>query len=177
MMFLTRWIKDTKGVAATEAALIFPILLTILLGVFDMGNAVLSNQKTIRASQVTADLITRMREVTSNDIDEAIEAGRLALMPFDTGEYGIDIVSIRFDEDSTPEIVWRETQNMSPVNTVLSDVNALATPNDGVVVVAAQYNFEPVFAGFIIDSIPMQEVAFMRGRLSSVVCQEGAPGC
>lgn len=177
MTVVKNWIENTEGVAAAEAALIFPLLLTILLGVFDMGNAVLANQKTIRASQVTGDLITRMREVTNNDINEAIEAGRLALMPMPTDQYGVDIVSIRFDEDAQGEIVWRETQNMSPMDDVLSKVSALATPNEGVVVVASEYNFEPVFTGFVINAVPMQEIAFTRGRLSPVVCQQGAPGC
>lgn len=176
-MILRQWISDIQGVAAAESALIFPVLLTILLGVFDMGNAVLANQKTIRASQVTADLITRLREVTNVDIEEAVDAGRLALTPLETAQYGVDIISIRFDENADAEIVWRETRNMNPVQNVLSNVSALATPNDGVVMVASQYNFEPVFAGFVIDTVPMQELAFTRGRLSSVVCQSGAPGC
>ncbi|MEZ5919361.1 MAG: hypothetical protein R3D66_05490 [Alphaproteobacteria bacterium] len=45
------------------------------------GNAILANQKAIRSSQVVADLITRARSVNSTDIDEAVEAGRLAFEP------------------------------------------------------------------------------------------------
>ena len=171
------WKNDTHAHAAAEAALIFPVLMTMLLGVFDVGNAILANQKTIRASQVTADLITRAREVVDADIDEAIEAGRLALTPLPITEYGVDIISIRFDEDAMPEIVWRETRNMSALDNILDNVAALAAPNEGVVVVAANYNFTPLFAGFVIDRVAMQELAFARGRLSSVVCKEGEPGC
>lgn len=177
MNLIKRWIEDKTGLAATEAALIFPVLLTILLGVFDVGNAILADQKTIRASQVTADLVTRLREVSGSDVEEAIKAGQLALMPFQGSDYGVDIVSIRFDENANAEIVWRETRNMSPIDTVLSDVSALAAPNDGVVVVSSQYDFEPTFAGFVMNSVMMQEVAFARGRLSAVVCREGAAGC
>lgn len=171
---LKQWVEARDGVAAIEAALVFPILIILLLGTFDMGNAILANQKTIRASQVTADLVTRDRTVSSAAINEAINAGELALQPFATGTYGVDIVSIRFDDDAEPLIEWRETRNMSPNATVLADVSALAEAGSGVVVVTVEYQYDPVFAGFSmggfsIGIIPMQEIAFARGRKSPVV--------
>lgn len=163
---------DESGVALAEAGLIFPLLMTMLLGTFDVGNAILANQKTIRASQVTADLITRDRAVSQTDIDESVEAGQLALQPFETESYGVDVVSIRFDEYAEPEIIWRETVNMSPKASVLNDVESLADENSGVVVVTSQYRFEPIFAGFVVDEFLMEEVAFARGRRSATVNRE-----
>lgn len=170
--FFKKWISQTDGVAAAEAALVFPVMLVLLLGVFDVGNGILANQKTIRASQVVADLITRERVVNTGMIDEAINAGELAFQPMATGSYGVDIVSIRFDEDAEPEIVWRETLNMEADANVLERTASLADPNNGVVVVIAQYLYEPVFAGFVSETILMQEVAFARGRRSAVVNRE-----
>lgn len=176
-MLMRSWFHNKKAHAGMEAALIFPVLMTLLLGVFDVGNAILANQKTIRASQVTADLVTRIRELHNQDIREAVEAGRLALSPLATNGYGVDIVSVRFDDDAMPEIVWRETTGMLPIDNVLSSLDGLAVPGEGVVVVTSNYNFEPVFAGFLINQVEMQEVAFARGRLSAVVCRQGAPLC
>ena len=53
--------KQDDGLAAIEAALVFPLLLTMLMGTFDLGNAILANTKVVRASQVVADLVTRKR--------------------------------------------------------------------------------------------------------------------
>lgn len=167
-----KWINELDAIAAVEAALIFPILLTMLLGTFDIGNGILSNQKAIRASQVVADLITRDMTVDDSAINEAIDAGELAFQPFPVGSYGVDIVSVRFDDDAVAEILWRETRNMTANPDVLTDVAALAEPNSGVVVVSVQYLFEPVFAGFIVDQIPMEEIAFARGRRSATVTRE-----
>lgn len=166
------WGRSPDATAAVDAALIFPILLTLLLGTFDIGNGILANQKAIRSSQITADLITRTRSVDSTAIDEAVEAGSLAFAPLDDSSFGVDIVSISFDDEANPQIVWRETRNMAPLADVLDRVADLAEANNGVVVVAAQYNFEPVFAGFIVDDIAMQEIAFARGRKSAVVTRE-----
>lgn len=167
-----RWYSENDAVAAMEAAFVFPILLVLLLGTFDMGNAILSNQKAIRASQVVADLVTRSRSISSGDLNEAIKAGELAFAPLSSTSYGVDIVSLRFDEDADPQIVWRETRNMSPKSDVLDAVEALAEADSGVVVVSVQYAFEPVFAGFVINRINMQEIAFARGRKSAVVARD-----
>jgi hypothetical protein len=134
-----------------------------------MGNGILANQKTIRSSQIVADLVTRERSIDEAGIDEAIEAGRLAFETLSSTAYGVDIISIRFDDDAVPEIVWRETRNMAPMADVFSRVEPLAEEGNGVFVVAVVYQFEPVFAGFILDSMPMREVAFARGRKSAVV--------
>lgn len=167
-----RWRYDESGLAATEFALVFPALLILMLGVFDLGNGILAAQKTIRASQVTADLVTRNRSVDDADINEAVVAGELALQPFNTDSYGVDIVSIRFNDRAEPEIVWQVTQGNITPSTDLSDVTALAEANSGVVMVTTQYNFDPAFGGFIIDEIHMQERAFSRGRRSAVVNRE-----
>ncbi|MEM7650972.1 MAG: TadE/TadG family type IV pilus assembly protein [Pseudomonadota bacterium] len=167
--FLKRWFKSEDGLAAVEAAFVFPILLTLLLGTFDLGNGILANQKAIRASQVTADLIARSSTVDDFMIDDAIEAGELAFQPLPSDTFGVDIVSISFDDDANPNIEWRETRNMSALGDVLTRVASLAEPNDGVLVVAIEYEFEPAFAGFVIDNIPMQEIAFARGRQGGVI--------
>lgn len=169
---IKRWMHEREALAAVEGAMIFPIMLAIFVGVFDVGNGILANQKTVRASQVVADLIARTNIVSDNDIAEAIEAGRLAFEPMDSSAYGVDIISMRFDELGTPEIVWRETSNMTPIADPIGAVAALQAPDEGLVMVAVEFEYEPIFAGHIISTFDMQEVAFSRGRRSPVVNKE-----
>lgn len=168
---LKRWINEQDALAGVEAALIFPMMLVLFVGVFDAGNAILANQKAVRASQVVADLIARQNIVSSSDLTEAIRAGELAFEPLNTDSYGVDIVSIRFDEDADSEIVWRTTQNMTPVPDPLGAVTALEEANEGVIMVSVVYEFNPMFSALAIGDIEMREVAFSRGRSASVVTQ------
>lgn len=172
--YVRKWFDAEDGLAAIEGAFVFPLLAVLLLGTYDMGNAILASQKSIRASQVTADLITRDAEVNNAMINEAVWAGEIALQPLDTTSYGVDIVSIRFDDTAQPQIEWRETRNMLPNMNVLTSVAALAEAGNGVVVVTIEYEYEPLFVGFSMGSfsignVPMQEMAFARGRNSPVV--------
>ncbi len=169
-----RWKCENHAVAAIESAFVFPIMLLILVGVYDLGNAILVNQKTIRASQIVADLVTRENVITDESLAEAIEAGRLAFAPLSSESYGVDIVSIRFDENSDSEIVWRETVNMTPIANPLGKVSALASPNEGVVIVSVVYDYKPLISGFAISEINMLETAFSRGRSKSVITRDGS---
>lgn len=171
--FFKNYFKSQDGVAATEAALIFPILMTLLLATTDMGYGILAAQKTIRASQVTADLVTRYREISSSEIDDAIEGGRLSLVPFAAEQqYGVDIVSVEFDDDGDPVILWRETRGMQANQTALQSLDGLGAPGEGLLIVTSIYQYQPRFSGFIVNEMTFQEVSFARGRLSSTVPME-----
>lgn len=171
-----RYRRDVDGVAAVEAAFVFPILLVLVLGVMDLGRGIMCNQKTIKASQVVADLITREISVDTFDINEAVNAGTLSLQPYDDTTLAFDIVSVRFTADDAAEIVWQETRNMTatPATQIMQRVLPLAAEGSGVVMVITEYEYRPIFSRFIVKEIPMQEVAFARGRRSAVVCRDGA---
>ncbi len=174
-MILRKYVREDNGIAAIEASLLFPVMILMLLGMLDLGYGILAAQKTIRASQVIADLVARKPSVSTNDINEAIEAGRLALQPFDTASLGVDIVSIYYDENDIATVCWRETVNMSPNATVVGSTNGLGETGDGILAVTVQYEYIPSFYGKLFSELNLQEIAFVRGRKAPVVEIDG--GC
>lgn len=177
------WARDRSGLAATEFSLVFPMLFMMLLGTVELGSGILANQKTIMASQVVNDLMTRSEEVTNAQIEEAKRAGRLALNPFAPDVIGFDIVSVRFvadsdDDGSDPdvEIVWRETDNMdgyeAEVDVLEEKLLPLALVGDGVVMVSVRYPYTPAFGSRFVGNLNMIETTFARGRKSPVVYRD-----
>lgn len=169
------YLKDSSGVAAIEAALYFPILILLLLGMLDLGYGILASQKTIRASQVVSDLVARVNDLDSDGINDVIEAGRLALSPFPTDSFAVDIASIYYDENDSPEVCWRETVNMSPNSDIPANDDGLGADGDAAIAVTVRYDYEPRFSSHVIDTISMQEVAYSRGRRTTIVQRDG--GC
>lgn len=173
---LVRWANEEHGVAAIETVMLFPILISLLLGCYDIGRGINVNQKTIAAAQIIGDLIARDRSVTFSSLQEIITAGRLAFDPYPSDTFGYDIVSVQFDEDGDPVVLWRVTQNAPENDTAVESSTALGGPGEGVVIVTAVYNYRPYFVNFVVDEINMQEVAFLRGRRSATVACEDCPG-
>ncbi len=163
------WVKNTDGIAATEAAFILPIMIVMMVGAFDVGRAILMNQKVISSSQIGADLIARNMSVDDQILNETVEAARLSLQPYDTSSYGIDIVSLEFDEDQKPIELWRETRNMSPNIASVTSTTGMFPEGEGVVIVTVAYTYNPTFGEAIIGDVTMQEIAFARGRRSATV--------
>ncbi len=167
--FWQKYRDDITGVAAVEAALLFPTLIVMLVSMVDIGNGLLSNQKLINAAQSTADLITRESNPTLAQRDEAVLAGTIAMNPYRLDTYQYNVTSFEFDDSGLAEVVWEESNGLSLSSGATQDLNDLGGAGEGVVVVMVRYTYEPFFTGFIFGPIEMQEVAYLRGRQSPVV--------
>ena len=175
--FIRSFLKKEDGNALVETAVLFPVFLTLLMGVYDLGNGIVVNQKSITSSQVVGDLLARNRELDMNTVSDIVRAGRMALEPYDTQSYGYDIVSLQFDANGDETILWRVTENMPPNDAAIeSAVNILELTSDGLVIVTTAFEYDPVFTEFVTDRIEMREVAFLKGRRSAVINCLDCPG-
>lgn len=170
-----RWVREEKGTALTETLVLMPVLVSLLMGVYDLGQGITTNQKVIGASQIIGDLIARNREVDMTSLEDMIRAGELAIEPYSTVPFGYDIVSIQFDDDGDPVVLWRVTENTAPNDEAVASTEGLGVPGDGIIVVTTSYRFEPFFSQFVVDRIDMREVAFLHGRRSSTVTCDDCP--
>ena len=170
-----RYIAEERASAAVEAAILMPIMVSLLVGCYDIGMGILINQKTVGASQMIGDLITRNRTVTMTALEDMIQAGELAYEPYSTSSFGYDIASVQFDPDGDPVVLWRVTQNMSPNDAAVAITEGLGEAGDGLVVVTTAYTYNPYFTHFVVNDIVMQEIAFLRGRRSATVTCNDCP--
>lgn len=167
--FARRFRSDEQGLAFIESAFILPMFVVLIMGTFDIGQALLLNQKVSAASHMAADLITRSGFITQAEIDDTVAAANLVIDPFSRTPFGIDIVSIEFDEDDDPQILWRNTVGMDPDADLPADADGLGVEGEGVVAVTTVYEYEPFATGIMTGTFTMSETSFMRGRRNSVV--------
>lgn len=172
---ILRWAKEEEATALIETAILFPVLITLMMGTYDLGQGVTVNQKTIAAAQIIGDLIARDRTVDMNTLQEIITAGEMALDPYSTAPFGYDIASVQFDEDGNPVVLWRITENALENDEAVASTEGLGPPGDGVLVVTAVYNYDPYFSHFVVDEINMKEVAFLRGRKGPTITCADCP--
>lgn len=162
--------NSASGTALVEAALLIPVMLTLLMGAVDIGTGIVLSQRTVSASQTGADLMARNVEVGDSEIENIIDGAELVFEPYAAGAaFGIDIVSVQFNASGNANVVCRETRNMSPNDEAIESVDGLGTAGEGMVIVTVQYQYEPYFASIFIPDFTFREVAFTRGRRSAVV--------
>jgi len=173
--YIQHYWKNISGMSATETALLFPILISLMMAIYDLGQGVIVNQKTVSASQVMADLIGRYEIVDVDLLDDITSAGRLAIDPYPLTDFGFDIISVEFDEDLNPIILWRVTDNMDGDDGALDQLDGIAVNGEGIVIVSIANIYNPFFSNFIVPSINMRERAFIRGRRTSVITCTDCP--
>jgi hypothetical protein len=115
------------------------------------------------------DLVSRYEFVDTALVQDIVAGGRLALDPYDNTPFGYDIVSVEFDADGDPVVLWRFTDNMDENEDAVEDSIGLGTEGEGVVIVSVVYAYQPFFTDFVIDQFDMTEVAFLKGRKSPTV--------
>jgi len=165
------WVARSSGMIAVEFALVLPIMVALLFGAFDMGSALVINQKAIAASQMMADLASRTVALTQDELDDIVFSGQQAMRPYSLATFSYSILSIQYaddEDDPVPGVCW----DYGPIETtqaMLDSTVPWAAPGEGLVVVTVDYDYEPIFATYLMDIINMREVAFARGRRSPVV--------
>ena len=179
---LIRWLRNSYGIASIEAAFIFPILLTLLLGVWDAGTSLMINQKVLNASQVTADFLARKEKASPSDRDEAIKAAELAMQPYST-DIDYFIATIQFTDlggscpsgKDCPEImdktrdIEQKRISQSDVQDEIDATKGLGANGEGLIMVVIQYEYDPLFTDVFTGPVTFQEVAYARGRETSYV--------
>lgn len=170
---IKNFLRDESGLSFTETAILFPVLLSLIMAVYDLGQGVIVNQKTVTASQVIADLVARFEVLDSDTVGDIGIAGELSIQPYPTAPFGYDIASVEFDEDGDPIVLWRVTENMNQDPELLDLTVGLGNEGEGVVAVSVNYRYVPYFSNFVFDEIRMNERAFLRGRSSAtVICDD-----
>lgn len=167
-----KWLIDDQATALAEAAMLLPPMLTLMMGIFDLGTGIVLSQKTITSSQIAADLVARDRTVDSAAVEEVIDASQLAFEPYLLHAFGIDIASIQFDNNRNPVVLWRVTRDMSPNTEAVASVAGLSNPGEGMIIVTTKYSYTPYFSKFFTGDLDFTEVAFSRGRRSPTVTWE-----
>lgn len=173
--FIERFLRSEDGMSFTETAILFPVLLSLMMAIYDLGQGIVISQKTMSASQIIADLIARNEVVDIDTVDNVLIAGELALDPYPNTSFGSDVISVEFDEDSDPVILWRVTTNMVGDDDALNSTDGLGEEGEGVVIVSVVNEYVPFFSGFVVPTIEMSERAFVRGRTSSTVLCTDCP--
>lgn len=157
-----------------EAALILPILLTMMLGMVELTTYVEATRKVVSAAQTVADLVAQETATTDSDLDVIRLAAQSILAPLDTqsGKLKITIASVGFDDDDGSTFVLWDDEDAGAPAVVPSDANGLGSPGESVVAVSISYQYDSPF-GFMLTSNTLEENAFARPRITRRIALNG----
>lgn len=185
---LRELLRDRRGIAAIEFALIAPILLSLYFVTMEVSQGIEVNKKVSRIGSMVADLVAQQTSVKPDDLNAMMNIGSSLLQPYNRSQPTIIITGIQINNDANPKarVDWsRKLQNGTTGrglarNTELTIPEQLLIPGAFLVRVESQLGYRPVITWTVdqkaslglaaaFDNISMNEVYYLRPRMTNTI--------
>lgn len=192
-----RFFRRADGITAIEFALVAPVLILLLLGVFELSRFVWLEVKVDRTAVSLGDLLARQNTnqgsvsgVDEDAISSLFDAAGLLMKPFPAGGLSRVIftsLSPTSATDFTPVINWQRsgggtlgvTSRIAPCGggqTITLPAGTLGPNIPVVIVTEVFYSFTPVTGQGIMKPTTLYRNSFFAPRVASLTTISGSPG-
>jgi len=177
------FLADGTGLAATEFAVIVPLMLVMFFGTVEFSSAVAIDRKVTLTARTLSDLVSQGTKVSSTDISNFFKMGSAIMTPYAvtpaTMTQRISAVSI--DASKNAKVVWSYSGAVSgassvtvttgyPKDTVITTIPAdLLVANTQLIWSEVTYTFTPITGYIIQTTVPLSENCYTRPRQSDTV--------
>ncbi len=162
---LQSYIRCRRGIAAMEFALILPLGVLLLLGISELGTALLIDRKVTRATHIGADLVAQETVMDADKVADLFTAMEAILEPFPANAH-LRITSVWLNPaTNATEVDWSEARNGAADSGDYALPTGLIVRDGGSVIVAhIIYGYTPVYDDFILGNISLEDKAYLKPR-------------
>jgi Flp pilus assembly protein TadG len=168
--------RDRSGNVLLEAALVFPMLIGLFLGVSEFSEAFTVSRRIEIAASTAADLVARSTSVTSDDLTGIKAMIDETVKPFSTASLGLVITSVMADADNVTTVGWSAALGTGVTaygtGSAIGVPAGLTLPNSSLVVAEVKYAFQSTLSTMIVGSVPLQAKAYQVPRYSGEVVKQ-----
>lgn len=167
-----RYRRAKDGVAAVEFALVAPIMIFLYLGIAEISMLVTADRNVSHATSVTADLLTQIQSIETDDMENILDAA-VAVLEINSSEMSkisMDMISLskdssgNFTEEGYMKLGTGYSQKYAYQN--LSDT--LINDKSGLVIARLQYTFTTPTNKYV-KSPNLDEVFMLKPRQSATI--------
>lgn len=176
---INTFLADRAGSVLVEAAVVFPILVTLLMGGIEAGRYIMLEQKLSRIASNAGDLVARAETFTAADVNQVFASVSYIVKPFSLDDQGLVVISsvTRPTGVANPQVTWqyegagsasKTSQIGIPGGSVTLPGTLTLAEGDTVIVAEIFYDYQPFFVfGLFFDSREIHHQAFYRPRFGA----------
>jgi Flp pilus assembly protein TadG len=170
-------VRDRRGIAATEFALILPIMLVLFFGVVEFTNGFAAYRDVSLMAHTNSDLTSQSKSVQDSDLTNFFAASTGVLYPYATSptdpHLKMSIVQLWVNSSLQARIQWAVNSDGSSAPTPGTVVNipaSLQVANTYVIYSSVTYVYVPTI-GYLMNKggVVLSDFAYTRPRLSQCV--------
>ena len=174
---LLRWrvYRDVSGLAALEFALLSPFLAVLIFGILELSLRFRAADEFHRFVQQTGDMLSREEELFSEDLDAVHAAAAQIMKPVSiSGGLEMDVASIGFTPDGTPELLWQRARGGPAAPFEASQASGLGRPGESVLRVSARFRYTTPLSDMLsLGALEMGHAVYYRPRVTRLIAIDG----
>ena len=173
---MRNFLRNRRGSILIEAAIAFPVLVVILLGMVEFGVAYTVKRRNAQVASTVADLVAQVSSITTSNLQDIANIGATILAP-----YPYSALSPAFGSPAscrtpiTRPCIGAAPRAISapPAGGTYSLPAGLVSQSQAIVIAEANYNFTPVIGEFLTGVITFSAQAYNKPRGASSVTLQG----
>ncbi|MCK1732445.1 pilus assembly protein [Bradyrhizobium sp. 138] len=184
------FIADSRALAATEFAVIVPLMLVMFFGTVEFSSAVAIDRKVTLIARTLSDLTSQSTTLTDSDMQNAFTASISIIMPYDATLVKGSISQIYIDANSIATVQWSKAGTIASGATqatlatsarkagdkVTGELpSTLLIPSTYLILSEASYIYQPSVGYVLKSSIPLSDLSYTRPRQVTCVPYNGVP--
>ena len=168
-----RLARERNGAGAIEFAILFPVLVMLYIGAFEITIGLSVSKRATRAAGSIADLVTQQQSVTKSALAQMPSVATAMFVPYNSTSLTLKITGISIDAGANAKVLWSWAQDgTTPYakNVTVSDVPAdMKTANSFLVrtelsIPYTMFLFAPNFMPDGMRTITIRRSYFYRQR-------------
>ncbi|MCA1451912.1 pilus assembly protein [Bradyrhizobium sp. BRP22] len=178
-------VHDCRGVAATEFAMIVPIMLVLFFGTVELSSAIAIKRKLTLVGRGVSDLTSQsLDSINTTGMQNAFAASGAILLPYSLTPLNATVSEVFIDSNKIAKIQWSQSATVamvggSPQATLTASPRkpkdtvtvpgGLLVPNTWLIWSEVSYTYTPTVGYVLKTDIKMKDEAYTRPRQSLCV--------
>jgi Flp pilus assembly protein TadG len=167
-----RLVRDRRGLAALEFALIAPMMVVVLFGSIELTEALACNRRIENTSASLADVVSRDTQISNQEMTDLWAAANALMYPNSATPMKTRVSSVQIIDASTAKVLWSDGHNGYTARSAGSNITlpaGMMVPNTSVIVAETTYRYTPPIGIFLKVAFDLAHTEYRRPRIADPV--------
>jgi Flp pilus assembly protein TadG len=173
-----RLLKDRSGIAATEFAVVVPLMLVMFFGTVEFSSAIAIKRKVTTMARTVSDLTSQASVVSSTDLSNFFAAGLGIMTPYPSAPTNTTVSLLYVDPSSGDvRVEWSQgsaprafkSKVSVPAGLISRDSSNNILANQYLIFAEVNYLYTPAVGYVLKSGVTLSDVAYTRPRQSTCV--------
>lgn len=170
---------DTRALAATEFAVIVPLMLVTFFGTVEISSAVAANRKVTLIARTLSDLTSQSTTLDNDGMKDTFTASISVVMPYDAALVKGTVSEIWIDANSVATVLWSKAGTIASGATQATLATSARTPGEKVTAIIpptllipstyvilgeASYTYKPTIGYVLKSDVNLGDQSYTRPR-------------